>query len=143
MLENVANPTRVTNIIFRRFMLSSYWFLGSSFRRAIGFELLEIGPQVGNLLLVLEAGKGHLGARYLGRRSLNVVLERRLVPSDAGVLHAVRIIIGFERARLSAINCIEHRAQLVHVTLANGMAGQTHSKSLLARRDILSERSCG
>lgn len=46
-------------------------------------EGVQVRDQVLDLLLVLDAGEGHLGARDLGLRVLDVIAEGRLVPGDA------------------------------------------------------------
>lgn len=50
---------------------------------AVGLELRDVGPQVVDLLVVLDAGEDHLGARDHGLRIVDVFLEVRLVPDDA------------------------------------------------------------
>src|SRR5579864_5321093 len=49
-------------------------------------ELFEIGPEVAGLGFVLDAGENHLGAGNPGARILDVFLEGRFVPNDAGLL---------------------------------------------------------
>src|ERR1700674_3326829 len=68
-----------------------------------GVELLEVGPQIGGLLLVLDAGEHHLGPRYLGPRILDVFLERRLVPGNAGVLVGLAVSEPFDGAGLASV----------------------------------------
>src|SRR5215203_4579661 len=48
---------------------------------AVATKLLEVRPQVGNFLVVPDAGKDHLGAWNLRRWSLDVILERIIIPN--------------------------------------------------------------
>src|SRR5262245_35226790 len=50
---------------------------------AFRVELLEVGPQVLRLGLVLDAGEHHLGSGNLGLRVLDGVEELRVSPDDA------------------------------------------------------------
>src|SRR5262249_33223076 len=69
----------------------------------VGSELLEVGPQIADLLLVLDAGEDHLGAGDLGARIADVFLERVLAPGDAGVLVGLGVIVALDAARMAAI----------------------------------------
>src|SRR5262245_13847402 len=71
----------------------------TSFRIAFRAELPEVGPQIPDLLFVLDAGKHHLGAGNLGARIADVVLERVLAPGDAGILVGLGVIVALDRAR--------------------------------------------
>src|SRR3984957_19311229 len=90
---------------------------------AVGGELADISPQVGDLLLVLDAGEDHLGAGHLGPRVLDVVLEFRLVPDDAGILVGVGIGKIGDAAGMPAIDAVELGADLVLRIIADRMAG--------------------
>src|SRR5436190_11592293 len=68
-----------------------------------GVELLEIGPQIGALLLVLDAGEHHLGAGNLGARIGDVFLEGVLAPGDAGVPVGLAVIVALDRAGLAPL----------------------------------------
>src|SRR5215203_2434328 len=85
----------------------------NSFLVAVGLELRQVGPQVGGLLLVLDAGEDHLGAGHLGARVLDVFLERVLAPSDPRVLVGITVAVALDRARLMSVYSIEHWADLV------------------------------
>src|SRR5580704_15384121 len=104
---------------------------------AVGIELADIGPQVVDLLLVLDAGKDHLGAGHLGPRVLDVVLEFRLVPDDAGILVGVRIGEIGHAAGMSAVQPVELRADLVLGVVADGMTGQAFVERNLALGHVL------
>src|SRR6202043_2966348 len=60
---------------------------------AVLVELRDVGPEIVDLVLVLDAGEGHLGAGNLCFGVLDVFLELGLVPGDAGVLVGVGVII--------------------------------------------------
>jgi hypothetical protein len=111
-----------------------------SFLFSVGIELREIGPQVLGLLLVLDAGKNHLGAGNLGPRILDVVEKRGFVPGERSVLVRVAVVEAFGRAGFAARKPIELRAYLVLRVFADGMAGRALSERLLAGGDILPER---
>src|SRR5215211_5849556 len=85
----------------------------NSFLAAVGLELRQVGPQVGGLLLLLDAGKDHLGAGHLGAWILDVFLERGFVPGDAGVLVGIAVAVALYRARLVPVQSIEDRTYLV------------------------------
>src|ERR1700761_3518985 len=101
-------------------------------------ELANIGPQIVDLLLVLDAGEGHFGVRYHGARALDVLLECRLVPDDAGVFIGVGIVEIRHRAGMAAVEAIELGADLVLRAGPDGMAGRAHIEDLLAFAGILS-----
>src|ERR1700710_2569600 len=69
---------------------------------AAGIVLLEEGNQVVGLLLVLQAGIDHLGARHFRLGIPDVFAEGGLVPGDSGFLISGRIGIAFLAARLAA-----------------------------------------
>src|SRR5579862_2865870 len=104
---------------------------------AVGVELADIGPQVVDLLLVLDAGEDHLGAGHLGARVLDVVLELRLVPDDAGILVGVGIGEIGDAAGMPAVDAVELGADLVLRVVADGMAGQAFVERNLALGDVL------
>src|ERR1700741_2882325 len=47
-------------------------------------ELLEIGPEVRDVLVVLDADKCHAGARHFLHRRADIFGERFLAPRDTG-----------------------------------------------------------
>jgi hypothetical protein len=53
-------------------------FVGLLFDIAVGIELFEVGPQVADLLFVLDAGEDHFGARDFGLGIFCEGLELRL-----------------------------------------------------------------
>src|ERR1700684_4227553 len=99
---------------------------------AIGVELADIGPQIVDLLLVLDAGKDHLGAGHLGAGVLDVVLEFRLVPDDAGILVGVGIGEIGDAAGMPAVDAVKLGADLVLRVVTDGMAGQAFVERNLA-----------
>src|SRR5262245_7358254 len=110
---------------------------------AVGPELLEVSPKVADLLLVLDAGKYHLGAGDLGARVADVFLEHLLAPGEAGILVGLRIVVALGSARLAAIEPVELGADLVFGIGANAMARQAFLERVFARPDILSGRNSG
>src|SRR5665213_3688778 len=110
------------------------------FLAAVGLELGQIGPQVGNFRLVLDAGEGHLGAGNLGHRVLDVVLEGIGAPGDARVLVGFAVAVLRGRPGLPPIQAIELRADLVARVFADRMARAALAERLLARRKILRAR---
>src|SRR5687768_13308427 len=87
-------------------------------------ELLEVGPEAGDLVLVLDPGEHHLGAFDLGARVLDVLAERRVVPGDAGILVRIGVVVALDGAGLAAFQAVEQRADLVLGILSDCMAGQ-------------------
>src|ERR1039458_5141037 len=77
-----------------------------SFLFPIRAELLEIGPETIDFLFILDAGEDHLGARNLGARVLDVVLEGRLAPYDAGDLVGVGIAEAGRAAGMAAVEAV-------------------------------------
>src|SRR5215510_12644722 len=116
---------------------------GDSLGVAVSPELLEVGPQIADLLLVLDAGEDHLGAGDLGARVADVFLERVLAPGDAGVLVGLGVIVAINAARMAALEAVEHRADLVLGVRADGMARQAFLERVFTRRRILGRRNPG
>src|ERR1044072_3121797 len=108
---------------------------------ALGVELLEVGPQVRALLLVLDAGEHHLGPRNLGAWIGDVFGERLVVPGDAGVLVRFGVIVTLDGAGLAPIEPVEHRADLVLGVRTNRVAGQALLERGFAGAKILRERA--
>src|SRR3974390_724080 len=79
----------------------------------LGVQLLDVGPQVVDFLLVLDASEDHFGAGDLGPWILDVFLEVRLVPNDAGILVGAGIVEARNGAGLAAVEAVELRADLV------------------------------
>ena len=108
---------------------------------ALGVELLEVGPQIGALVFVLDAGEHHLGAGNLGARILDVFVEHGLVPGDAGILVRVGVIVALDGAGLAALEAVEHGADLVLGVRADRMAGQALLERVFARGEVLRRRA--
>src|SRR5579863_8633447 len=66
---------------------------------AVGAELLEIGDDVVDVGLRGEPGERHLGAGDLAARVLEIFLQRRLIPGEAGILVGVAVGIAGKRPR--------------------------------------------
>src|SRR5262245_35693234 len=115
----------------------------SSLLLAVGAELLEIGPQVVGLGLAPQPDEHHLGAGDLGLRVLDVVLEGRLVPGEAGALVGARIAVAVDGARLAPVERIERRADLVLGPFADRVAGDALLEHDLAGGGIAGERGAG
>ena len=74
---------------------------------AVLVELVEVGPDIVPVLRFLEADKCHSRSRNLHLRILDVFLELRFVPGNAGVLDVVGIAVTLPGAGLAAIETIE------------------------------------
>src|SRR4029077_3504588 len=74
---------------------------------AVRPELLEVGPKVGDVLVVLHADEGHTRAGHLLHRSTDVFWERFVVPGDPGPLVRGGVIEALETAGLAAVDGIE------------------------------------
>src|SRR5579871_5770080 len=90
---------------------------------AVRLELADIGPEVVDLLVILDTGEEHLGARDHAARVLDVFLELGLVPGDARILVGVAVIVARGRSRLAAVEAVELRPDAVLGALANLVAG--------------------
>lgn len=96
-------------------------------------ERVQVGDQILDLLFVLDAGEGHLGAWDLRLGILDVVAERCLIPSDARFLVGVRVAVAFDRSRLSADQAVEHGPHDVLRGIPDLMAGLANGEDLFAR----------
>src|SRR5215475_578127 len=94
---------RSLGAIFLRYFFAL--FLG-----AVVAELLEIGPQVGDVLVVLDADERHAGTRHLLHRGVDVFRERCLVPRDAGFLVGLGIVVALEGPGFAAVDAVERRS---------------------------------
>src|SRR5919201_1521373 len=83
-----------------------------SFLGPVGPELLQVGPQIGNVLVVLDADERHAGARHLLHRRTDVFVEGLLVPGDAGRFVGRGIIESLEGAGLAAVDAVERGSEL-------------------------------
>src|SRR4029077_16972567 len=83
-----------------------------SFLRPIGPELLEIGPEVCDVPVVLDADKCHAGARHFLHRRADIFGGSFLGPGDAGRFIGWGVVETLENAALAAINAIERWAEL-------------------------------
>jgi hypothetical protein len=99
-------------------------------------ELLELASQILEFLVVLDAGKNHLVPGTLARGSL-IYSSSFLVPSDAGVLVCIAVIVTFNRAGLATIKPVEERANLVGSIFADAVAWSTFLNEVSP-----AERSC-
>src|SRR6266850_39335 len=108
---------------------------------AVLVELAEIRPEVVDLLGILDAREGHAGAGYPLHRILDVLLERRLVPGDAGILVGVGIVEARIARRGTAIETVERRPELDLGAFAGVVARQAPlPKRGLAPGRILRQR---
>jgi hypothetical protein len=80
---------------------------------ALGVELLDEGPQILDFLLVLNAGKDHLGTGDFGPRVLDILGKGLFVPNDAGILVGIGITKAGDAARMAAIEAVEFRSDQV------------------------------
>ena len=62
---------------------------------ACRIELLQVGDDAIDVLLVRQSWKDHLGVRYLCTRVLKIFLERCFVPDETGILIGWRIVVSF------------------------------------------------
>src|SRR5262249_47538413 len=97
----------------------------------------QVGPEVIDLLLVLDAGEHHFGAGNLGARVLDVLLEGALAPGDAGVLIGLGVVEALGAAGFAAVEPVEFWADLVLRALSDGMAWEAFLERLRAGGDIL------
>src|SRR5262249_61057507 len=110
---------------------------------AVLVELRHVGPQIINLVLALDAGEHHLGARHLGARILDVFLEDGLAPGDAGALVGVAVVETGDGASRAAIEPVELRANLVGGIRPDRMTRRALPERLFALGRILGEGRTG
>src|SRR4051812_392008 len=91
---------------------------------AVSIELFKISPQIVDFLVVLDTGEGHPRAGNLLRRTLDVFVERILLPRDAGALVGIGIVESREGAGSTAVQTIERRSELDLGTFSGIMTGQ-------------------
>src|SRR5215813_14363313 len=107
---------------------------------AIRLELAHKGPEIVDFLLVLDAREDHLGARHLGARILDVLLERRLAPGNARILVGVAVVEALRGAGLAAVEPVELGADLVLGVFADVMARHAFLEGALTGLHVLGER---
>src|SRR6516165_1030518 len=86
--------------------------LARSFLLAVVPELLEVGPQVPDVLVVLDADKRHAGAGHSLHGRADIGGEGFLAPGNAGALVGFRVIEPFPGAGLAAVDAVERRTEL-------------------------------
>jgi len=84
--------------------------------------LLEELDQVVAVLGLLETTEGHLGTRNVLLGVLEVLEQGVLVPSDALLLVGIGVGVTVDLTGLTAEEAVEHGANLVALTLLQGMA---------------------
>src|SRR5262249_6204410 len=88
-----------------------------SFLCPISLELLEIGPEVCDVLVILDADKCHAGARHVLHRRADIFGESVFAPRDAGRFIRWGVVETVEGAALAAIDAVERGPSLI---LASG-----------------------
>jgi hypothetical protein len=111
-------------------------------------RVAEIGDHRGDLLLLAQAGEGHLGARDVLARVGEEGRQLRLVPDQAGFargLHRVAVLEVLERARDAAVDLVQLGADAVLRPFADRVAGGAASEHALSLGDevVLSPRGRG
>src|SRR5882724_7300271 len=94
---------------------------------AVGAELLEIGPKVGDVLVVLDSDERHASAGHLLHRRADVLGEGLVGPGDAGILVGLGIIEAVHGAGLAAVEPVLRRSELDPRLLPDVMAGRAQS----------------
>src|SRR3954467_1892765 len=79
---------------------------------AVSIEVFEIGPQIVDFLVVLDAGEGHPRAGNLLRRTLDVFVKRVVLPRDAGALVGIGIIEARKAPCSATVEAIKRRSEL-------------------------------
>src|SRR5262249_30244406 len=110
----------------------------ASFLRPISSELLEIGPEVCDVLVVLDADKCHARARHFLHRRADIFGESFLAPGDAGRFIGWGVVVTLEGAALADIDAIGRWGKLDFGVLPNLVAGGAQSlEHLLAGSGVL------
>jgi hypothetical protein len=102
------------------------------FNFAIGVELLEISPQIDDLLGVGDAGESHFGTRDFGRRAADIIFEGCLVPDNTRVLIGVGIVEACDGAGVTTVETIELGTDFVRGSGSDGVTGQAFIEGALA-----------
>src|SRR5262249_25198989 len=118
-----------------------------SFLCPISLELLEIGPEVCDVLVVLDADKCHAGARHVLHRRADIFGESFLAPRNAGRFIGWGVVETVEGAALAAIDAVERGTELYFGVWPDLVAGRAQSpEHLLTGSGVLrrsrSARSC-
>src|SRR5262245_35827508 len=107
---------------------------------ALRAELLEVGPEVGDVLVVLDADERHAGAGHLLHRRTDILDECIVVPGDAGILVGRGIVESLVGAGLAAVDAVERRPELHFCICSDVVTGRAQSlEHLLAGGGILRE----
>src|ERR1700751_5890065 len=101
-------------------------------------ELLEIGDDIVDVLILRQPGKDHLGPRNLGARVLQIFLQGRLVPGDARILVGIAVAVVRIGPGLAADDAVQHRPDRVLGAFADLMAGPALEKHFFAGRSVAS-----
>src|SRR5579862_1538769 len=113
---------------------------------AVGFVLRDEGPQIGDLLVVLDAAERHAGAGRHGGRIADPLLEQRRVPGEVEALGGVGVVEAGVSGGLAAIDPVERGSELYLGVRPDVVAGAALIERLLAGGGILRERGprrCG
>jgi hypothetical protein len=105
-VRRAAAPTRPAALLLFPLLPT----LRVSFLRPIGPELLAIGPEVGDVLVVLDADKCHARARHFLHRRADIFGESFFAPGDAGRFIGWGVVETLEGAALAAIDAVERWA---------------------------------
>src|SRR5262245_4974779 len=101
-------------------------------------ETLKVGPEVGDVLVVLDADECHAGAGHLLHRRADILDECVVVPGDAGILVGRGIVESLVGAGLASLDTIERRAELHFCICSDIVTGRAQSlEHLLAGGGIL------
>src|SRR5581483_9809030 len=120
-----------------------HWSQLTASFRAVSFELFDIGPQIVDFGLILDAGENHECTWDHRLWILDVLFERLLVPGDSRVRVRRAVVESGCSTRFAAIEPIEQRADLVLRVRTYDVADQAFLERGLAGFQILRERySC-
>src|SRR5262245_7461846 len=89
---------------------------------SIGAELLQVGPQVAEFLVVFNPREKHGRAGDLAAWVLDELLECLLGPRDAGAFETLAVIEVLDTAGLPAVETVKHGSELVLGAFADVMA---------------------
>src|SRR5258707_15276918 len=95
----------------------------TSFLGPVRPELLEVGPEIGDVLVVLDADECHAGARHFLHRCADIFVEGFLVPGDTGRFVGRGVVETLIGASLATLDAIGRRAELDFGVGPNVLAG--------------------
>ena len=101
-------------------------------------ELLQEGSEIGDLLVILDAGKHHLGTGYFRLRILYVLCKHWLIPGDVRRLVGCGVAVALRLTSMAAEQAIQLRPYAILGCFTDLVAGAAFIEGALACGGVLS-----